>query len=258
MFYETVEKFGETAKVKSVFLNKSIPKYIVASVMAGIYVGIGIILTFSIGGPLKEAASPFVKLVMGAGFGIALTLVIFAGSELFTGNNMIMTFGVMEKKATFAELIKIWWWSFIGNLAGALILAFLMANSGLVTKGAVNALILSASEMKMNTPFIELFIRGILCNMMVCLAIWSSTKAKEEPAKLILIWWCLFAFVSSGFEHSIANMTLLGMALFIPHDAAISWMGFANNMVPVTLGNIVGGLAVGLGYWFISANKVEK
>jgi nitrite transporter NirC len=96
--------------------------------------------------------------------------------------------------------------------------------------------------------------------MLVCLAIWMSTRAKEDTAKLLLIFWCLFAFIGAGFEHSIANMTLLGMALFLPHDpSVISWAGFANNLIPVTLGNIVGGaIMIGAMYWYVSDDKKTR
>jgi len=108
----------------------------------------------------------------------------------------------------------------------------------------------------MNAPFLELFMRGILCNTLVCLAIWCSMKLKEETAKLIMIFWCLFAFITSGFEHSVANMTLLSISLFIPHPETVSWAGLAANLVPVTLGNIVGGmLFVGIAYWYIAREK---
>lgn len=94
--------------------------------------------------------------------------------------------------------------------------------------------------------------RGILCNTLVCLAVWCSMKLKEEVAKLVMIFWCLFAFITSGFEHSVANMTLLSVSLFIPHPETVSWAGLAANLIPVTLGNmVVGILFVGIAYWYI-------
>ncbi|MNJ74281.1 Nitrite transporter NirC [compost metagenome] len=99
----------------------------------------------------------------------------------------------------------------------------------------------------------NLFFRGVMCNWLVCLAIWTSLRAKEDTAKLILIFWMLFAFIASGYEHSIANMTVLGLALLLPHPDTISIAGWFHNMIPVTLGNMVGGaLFVGTAYWIIS------
>lgn len=257
MIKENVIQLANAAKKKSDLLNNSIIRYFILAMMAGIYVGFGIILIFSIGAPLKAAGAPGLKALMGATFAVALTLVIFAGSELFTGNNMIMTIGALSKKVTWVDAIKIWIVSYIGNLAGSLLMAYSLVQTGLVTKEPLSTFILGATAGKMNAPAMELFFRGIFCNMLVCLAIWMATRAKEDTAKLMLIFWCLFAFIGAGFEHSIANMTLLGIGLFIPHDPSlISWAGYANNLIPVTLGNLVGGaVIIGAMYWFVSEEK---
>jgi nitrite transporter NirC len=257
---ETIVKFSEMAKNKADFIKSSPFKYFVSSLLAGFYVGLGIILIFSIGAPLKEANFPLLKALMGASFALALSLVIFAGSELFTGNNMIMIIGNLEKKVNWIATFKVWIVSFLGNLAGAILLAGIMAGTGLLSNQPLNSFIVDTSAMKMTLPFSELFFRGLLCNVLVCVAVWMSGKAKEETAKLILIFWCLFGFIGSGFEHSIANMTLLGMGIFAPHtNTAVSWVGFFNNLLPVTLGNIVGGsIFIGLVYWFVSSNKSAK
>lgn len=254
---EAIVRFSEIAKTKTDALKSSPLRYFVSAMLAGIYVGLGIILIFSIGAPLKEANVPFLKAVMGASFSIALTIVIFAGSELFTGNNMVMAIGNLEKKVTWLDTAKVWTLSFLGNFTGSLLLTGIMTGTGFLEKQPLNSFIVETSAMKMTTPFSELFFRGLLCNILVCLAVWMSGKVKEETAKLILIFWCLFGFIGSGFEHSVANMTLLGMGIFAPHtNESVNWIGFFNNLVPVTLGNIVGGtLFVGTAYWFISSAK---
>lgn len=257
---EAINKFSDISVAKVKFLNNSPIRYFISSMLAGIYVGLGIILIFSIGAPLKEANISLLKALMGASFALALTLVIFAGSELFTGNNMVMIIGNLERKVSIIDTLKIWGLSYLGNLVGSLMLAITMLGTGLITKGPLNSFIVSTSAAKMTTPFSELFFRGLLCNMLVCLAVWMSGKAKEETAKLILTFWCLFGFIGSGFEHSVANMTLLGMGIFAPHsNPKVSWIGFINNLLPVTLGNIAGGaLVIGLLYWFISSKKIAK
>ena len=255
MYSEEINKVSASAVKKSEFLKKSKMKYLTASALAGIYVGFGILLIFTIGGLLSEAQSPVTKIIMGASFGIALSLVIMAGSELFTGNNMVMTIGSLEKKVTWMDSANIWIYSFIGNFIGSAALAALFVGSGLA-KGSTAAFILKVSQGKMAMPSMELFLRGILCNMLVCLALWCAIKLKEETAKLIMIFWCLFAFITTGFEHSIANMTLLSAALMIPHTAAISIGGLTHNLLWVTLGNFVGGAVfIGATYWFISKEK---
>lgn len=122
-----------------------------------------------------------------------------------------------------------------------------------LARGPVGQFILSASATKMSLPIHELIVRGILCNLLVCLAIWCSFKMKEETGKLIMIFWCLFAFITTGFEHSVANMTLLSIGLFIPHTAAVSLSGFIYNLSFVTLGNMIGGaLVLAIPYYLIS------
>ncbi|MNI37707.1 Nitrite transporter NirC [compost metagenome] len=254
MYTQIVETIVDSAVKKKEQMKESLLRYTIAAVLAGAYVGIGIILIFTLGAPLAALKSPFQSLVMGGSFGIALTLVIFAGSELFTGNNMFFTMSTLAGKTTVNDTLKNWSIVFIGNLLGALVLSLLVLGAGLFKDIPADHLLFTAAAKKMNLPVMELFFRGILCNWLVCLAIWMSIKAKEEVAKLILIWWCLFAFIASGYEHSVANMTLLSMATLLPnHPETISIAGWLHNMIPVTLGNIVGGgLFVGMAYWVMS------
>lgn len=233
-------------------LNRSLGKYLVSSMLAGLFVGFGIILIFTIGGLLSPAHAPATKIVMGVSFGIALSLVLMAGSDLFTGNNFVMVVSTLNKKTTWLDTVKIWLYSYAGNFAGSMLVAAIFVFTGLA-KGGTADFINSAASAKMNAPFMELFMRGILCNTLVCLAVWCSMKLKEEIAKLVMIFWCLFAFITSGFEHSVANMTLLSISLFIPHPETVSWAGMAANLIPVTLGNMIGGiLFVGIAYWYIA------
>jgi nitrite transporter NirC len=258
MFREEIDKITETAVNKMRYMQSSPAGYLVLSALAGVYVGFGIILIFSIGGPIHAGASPFLKLVMGASFGIALSLVIFAGSELFTGNNMVLLVGKLQNKISAGLMLKSWLLCYLGNLIGSVLLAVLMFYADSLAESSKN-LVLQVSSMKMNAGAKELFVRGILCNWLVCLAVWLAVKIKSETAKLIMIFWCLFAFISSGFEHCVANMTLLSLGLLLPHSVEISLAGFGYNLTWVTLGNIVGGaLFVGMAYWFTSVNKVQE
>ena len=258
MFGEEINKITEAAENKMSYMQTSPAGYLVLSALAGIYVGFGIILIFSIGGPIHAGAGPFLKLVMGASFGIALSLVIFAGSELFTGNNMILVVAKLQNRISAGLVMKSWLLCYLGNLIGSVLLAWLMFHADSLAESSKN-LVLQVSSMKMNTGAKELFVRGILCNWLVCLAVWLAVKMKSETAKLIMIFWCLFAFISSGFEHCVANMTLLSLGLLLPHGAGISLAGFGYNLTWVTLGNIVGGaLFVGMAYWFASVKKIQE
>jgi nitrite transporter NirC len=257
MFREEINKITEMAENKMRYMQSSPAGYLVLSALAGIYVGFGIILIFSIGGPIHAEGGPFLKLVMGASFGIALSLVIFAGSELFTGSNMILIIGKLQKKISTGLLLKSWFLCYLGNLIGSMLLAWLMIQGGGLVESS-KLLILKVTSSKMNLGAWELFVRGILCNWLVCLAVWLAVKIKSETAKLIMIFWCLFAFISSGFEHCVANMTLLSMGLLIPHGSEISLAGFGYNLTWVTLGNIVGGaLFVGMAYWFAASKTMN-
>jgi len=254
MEHETIAAMATAARAKAALLRNSLSQYLILSALAGAYVGLGIVLIFAIGAPLQASGSGATRAVMGASFGVALTLVIFAGSELFTGNNLVMTVGTLSGTVGPGALARVWTASFAGNLAGALLLALATASSGVLSRTPSREFVLSVVAAKMSAPAMELFFRGLLCNVLVCLAVWMGVRTKDETARLVLIFWCLFAFIGAGFEHSVANMTLLGVGLFLPHDPSlVSWAGFARNLTIVTAGNVVGGaLLVGLPYWYVA------
>lgn len=254
----TIDVLGDTAISKVNQLHTSKSRYLILTMMGGFFVGFGIILIFTIAGLLGPADFAGTNIIMGVSFGIALSLVLMAGADLFTSNNMIMTIGTLTKKTTWTETIKIWTFSFVGNFAGAILIALLFFYSGLATVDMVDYVNAAASN-KMNAPFVELLMRGILCNILVCLAVWCAYKLKEETAKLIIIFWCLFAFITSGFEHSVANMTLLSLSLLIPHPETVSLVGLAANLIPVTIGNIIGGAVfIGAAYWYGNSEVKPK
>jgi nitrite transporter NirC len=250
MFKSEMQKIADASVKKVEFMKKSPVGYTLLSALAGIYLGFGITLIFSVGGPIAAAGGGgYLKLIMGVSFGIALSLVIFAGSELFTGNNMIFAISRLAKRVGIGSIVMLFTMCFIGNFIGSAFLGWLVVEGGSLTE-ASQALVLKVAAMKMGLGAKEAFLRGILCNWLVCLAVWISLRTQSETAKLIMIFWCLFAFIGSGFEHSIANQSLMSMAMFLPHGAEISLAGFIHNQVFVTLGNLIGGGAfVGLVYW---------
>ncbi|MCZ2258108.1 formate/nitrite transporter family protein [Sporosarcina sp. G11-34] len=254
----TIAVLGDTAISKVNQLHTSKSRYLILTMMGGFFVGFGIILIFTIGGLLGPTDFAGTKIIMGVSFGIALSLVLMAGADLFTSNNMIMTIGTLTKKTTWYETMQIWIFSYMGNFAGAILIAALFFYSGLATEGTADYINMAAGD-KMNAPFMALLTRGILCNILVCLAVWCAYKLKEETAKLIIIFWCLFGFITSGFEHSIANMTLLSISLMIPHPETVSLVGLVANLVPVTIGNIIGGaMFIGAAYWYGNSERPRK
>lgn len=253
MFQKEITAVADAAVKKRDLLEASKGKYILASVMAGVFVGFGMVLTSVIGGILPQKVYPITKLINGAAFSVALSLVVMAGAELFTGNNFVMSIGVLNKRVTWKECIKVWIFAYIGNYIGSLFFSFIVMKSNIINE-SVRIFIINAAENKMSMTITELFTRGILCNLLVCLAVWCCTKMKSEAGKLIMIFWCIFTFVTCGFEHSVANMTLLSLSLMIPHTAAVTVGGFIYNLLIVTLGNLVGGsICTGAVYWYISS-----
>ncbi len=253
MYNADVQRMAEASVRKVAYLEDSPLGYAILAALAGAYLGFGITLIFSIGAPFAAEGSAALKLVMGVSFGIALTLVVFAGSELFTGNNMAGVIGALAGRITWSQVGTLFTWSLIGNLIGSLAVAWMVVHSGVVSAAPQAALIQKVAGIKMFLPAWELFLRGILCNWLVCLAVWTAGRTTSDSAKILLIFWCLFAFIGSGFEHSIANQSLLGLALFLPHESGISWTGFGWNQIWVILGNVVGGGGfVGGLYWLAS------
>jgi nitrite transporter NirC len=232
----------------------------VRSALAGMYVGAAIVLIFTIGGSLAAQSPGVVRLAMGVCFGGALTIVIFAGSELFTGSNLVLTLGVLCRKASLRDLLANWGWTWIGNLAGSVLVAFMVVRAGLLdegTFGPINAFVQKVAATKMNLPWEQLLWRAILANWFVCLGVWMAARIKSETARILMIWWCMFTFITSGYEHSIANMCGLMLGLLIPHGEAITWGGYWYNLGLATVGNIIGGaLFVGGVYW-IGSPKVR-
>lgn len=258
MYQTDIQAVAQASAKKSALLQKNPLGFLISSMLAGAYIGFGIVLVFTIGGALKAANSPFTQLAMGLCFGAALSLVVMAGAELFTGNALVMTVGSLQKEISWKRTALVLIGSYLGNLLGGLVLSFLMVKGGLYQQSTIDY-ILACSALKMHAPFLKLFFAGILCNILVCLPVWCSFRMKSESGKLIMIFWGILLFVTPGFEHCVANMTLLSSALMLPHEAAVSLSGFFYNILTVALGNLAGGgLIVGGGYHLISRISLDK
>lgn len=215
------------------------------------------------------------KAMAGAIFGTGLMLVVVAGAELFTGNTMMLA-AVAQGKITWGGLIKNWVFVYIGNFLGSVFIAYMMNKSGLFNSGANNlgAVTIKIATYKVGLSFEQAFYLGIMCNWLVCLAVWMATGAKDIVGKLFAIFFPIWLFITSGFEHSVANMYYIPAGIIAKSNPAwvdaaanlgvtpeklahLNWSTFAiNNLVPVTLGNIVGGgVFVGLLYWYVYINK---
>lgn len=252
---EALDESAALSRTKAMQV-KRLPRYMASSALAGAFVGIAVVLLASVGGPFAAAGAPAAKLVQGAVFGVALTLVVFAGAELFTGNVMYMLQGLTARAVGIGGLLAVWCASLVGNLVGSIGFAAMVNAGGTLGAGAApgkmgagEALIAGAVTAKNAATGPQLFWRSVLCNALVCLALWMAGRTRSDTAKLVVLWWALLAFIASGFEHSVANMTVFGLGIFQGNAA---WGDLWRNLAWTVPGNIVGGgILVGLAYAWV-------
>ncbi len=192
------------------------------------------------------------RLLGGVAFSLGLVLVVIGGAELFTGNSLIVM-AWADHRISAGELLRNWLLVYVANFAGAVSMALMAHWSGVLALGddAISATAIGIAQAKVALDFQSAFWRGVLCNILVCLAIWLSFAAHSVSGKIIAIVFPISAFVALGFEHSIANMYLIPIAMLIG-DSGISVGDVAANLLPVTLGNVIGGgVLVALTYWLI-------
>ncbi|MCM3573893.1 MULTISPECIES: formate/nitrite transporter family protein [Mesobacillus] len=259
MSEQSMELAINTALKKKEYLSESKGKYILRAALAGVYIGFGIMVSYRLGEYFFDAHSAATPIASSIFFGLALILILYGGGELFTSNTMMMTISSLKKATTWKDTIENWIACYSGNLLGALFFAILVMLSGIFLAPEKTQYMMETVSMKMNTPAYQLFFRAILCNWLVCLAVWVPLSIKGDGAKIGVIMLLVFAFVVSGFEHSVANMVLFSIALLVPHPETVSIAGSLYNLVPVTLGNIIGGgFFVGTLYVYLNAKGAAK
>ncbi len=239
-------------------------KMFVLALLAGVYIGFGAQLSTTVKVGLSDfVGTGFASLIGGAVFSVGLMLVVIGGAELFTGNNLI-SIACCQKKAGLVDLLKNWVVVYIGNFVGSIVLVLIVFGGFYATMNAASptpmaTLALNTASAKVNLTFTEALLRGILCNWLVCLAVWMAAASKDTIGKIFGIFFPIMAFVAMGFEHSVANMYFIPMGLLLKGvagvantNANLTWAGFlGNNLLPVTIGNIIGGaLFVGVLYWY--------
>ena len=258
---------AEEAGIKKA--NRSFSKTLVLAILAGAFIAFGAIFATTV--TAEQSISPgFTKLIGGIAFSLGLILVIIGGAELFTGNNIIVM-AWANKRIKTIQVLRNWSIVYFGNFVGSFAMAVFMFYSSLYSSGtgSVGAKALRIAEAKCSLGFTQAIILGILCNILVCLAVWLCYSAKRTSGKILAILFPITAFVAAGFEHSIANMYFIPKALLIKNFANemfwtsinaspeiyanLTWSNFIiNNLIPVTIGNIIGGaVLVGLVYWFV-------
>ena len=251
MYKDIITGLTNSACTKKNLLDDSLFKYMVASVLAGFFIGMGLLIMTLSASVFSSLSIPIVKFINGFVFSLALSFVIFAGGELFTGNVLVTNIGKMNKKIDTSMLLKILFFSYIGNLLGSILISLLFSMTGVSDE--FNRALLKLATGKTSFNFSILLFKGIMCNILVCLAVLICSRKISDTSKLIMIFWCIFAFVSLGFEHSIANMTCFALTKIL--NPEFSFALILKNLIPVTIGNIIGGVLVALTYNTIASEK---
>lgn len=248
---EALKTQAQTA-VEKVNSLRTPGRFALAGMLGGAYIGVGIVVMLSTAGPLFAAGDGLAKLVSGLVFGTALTLVVFAGADLATSAMMVLPQGTLMRAIRLGPATATLIIMFLMNLIGSLIFSALVVAAGVMrTQPAAEAMLSSVLAGKAAQDPLDMLIRGLLCNALVCLAVWMGVRVKSELARIALIFIAITAFVVSGFEHVVANMTAYGIGLFSGDPNATPAL-FAGNLLWVGLGNLVGGgLVIGVGYWVI-------
>ncbi len=267
--------------------NMDFPHMFTLAVLAGAFIALGALFSTTVsagsvainatdGGVAFLAGLPYgvVRLLAGVAFSLGLILVIVAGAELFTGNNLIVM-AWAGRKVTTRRLLRNWLIVWMGNFVGAIATAGLMLATGQYKfgGGAIGASILATADAKAGLGFFQALALGVMCNALVCLAVWLTYSARSTTDRILAIIPPITAFVAAGFEHSVANMYFIPLGLFVKAVAPLSfWWDinrtpadfsdltwgnfFANNLIPVTIGNIIGGaVLVGAVYWFVYLHR---
>ncbi|MBD8069944.1 formate/nitrite transporter family protein [Bacillus sp. PS06] len=240
-------------KKQKIFLNSPL-RYLSRSMLASMFIGFGVIVAFKTGNFFYLEHSPFTYPMAALTFGAAIILIAYGGGDLFTGNTFYFSYAALRKKMSWAIVWKLWTYSYIGNILGAIVFAFLIYTTGLFNDASVNGFLLGVVEKKVTDPVMALFFRGILCNWLVCLAFFVPMNFDHDGPKLFTMMLFVFCFFISGYEHSIANMCTFAIALVLDHPESISFYGVIRNLIPVTIGNLIGG-AVLMGFMYHYVNK---
>lgn len=250
--FEIVE---ETEKMAQFKVGLTVKKTLLLALLAGVYIAIGGTLSVLTGFGFAEASvgNPILqRMIMGATFPLGLILIFFVGAELFTGNNAVLMPAWLNKKYSFKSVLLNWSLVYVGNFIGVLLFTYFMVHlTHTLSTEPYHAAIIRIAEAKVAMPWMQAFIKAIGANWLVCLALWLGISAKGTMGKMVGLWFPIFCFVILGYEHSIANMYFLFAGIFEGAEVSLTSC-FVNNLIPVTLGNVLGGaLFVGGLYWYI-------
>jgi formate/nitrite transporter len=231
---------------------------LVLAVLAGAFVSLGALLFTVVVTESSLGWGP-TRLLGGVSFCLGLILVVVAGAELFTGNNLI-AMAWASRLIGAREVMRNWLLAYVGNVVGCLGTVLLVVWAGIAQlgDGAVGEMAVRIARIKADLPLAEAFARGILCNALVCLAVWLAIGARSVTDKILAVLFPIAAFVTLGFEHSIANWFFLPFGLAVDAHGAVSIIGGARNIVAVTAGNLVGGTLLVVGVYWVAYLRGER
>lgn len=244
---EISANWAETGKRKG---NLPIGKMFFLAMLAGMFIGFGCVSFLTMTANYTGETAIYGKLIGAGCFSIGLMLVIFFGAELFTGN-CLMPIAVLEKKITVKQLLRNWLVVYAGNAVGSYLFAYILFASGLFSGAAMNANIIKVAQAKVSMGFTAAVMRGFLCNILVVFALWFQSAAPDMGGKVLAIIFPIMIFVFCGYEHSIANMFFLPMGQLMGAEVS-TLSAWCNNILPVTIGNIIGGGGVAVGMWWVN------
>lgn len=250
---EALLQVEQLALKKQKIFRQSVMRYIARAMLASMFIGFGVIVAFKTGNYFFMEQSPFAYPMAAITFGAAIILISFGGGDLFTGDTFYYTYTALRRKMKWSEVVRMWIMSYIGNILEAAVFALLIFLTGLFYSSDVNGFLLYVVEHKMEAPAGQLFFRAILCNWLVCMAFFIPMNMKGDGAKMFAMVLFVFCFFISGYEHSIANMCTFAIALVLDHPGTVSWYGVVHNLVPVTIGNLIGGgVLMGVMYYYVN------
>ena len=239
-------------KAKAALAHDAPGRYFTRAMLAGCFIFIGTVVSSLSSAWLYTDSVPAAKLLGAFTFSTALVLIVLLGAELFTGSNFIMGFTLYSGAATVSSLVRVWLLCYAGNYAGILILSLLLSGSG-ASREMLSAYLAIVVPGKLSLPWYQFLLRGALCNLCVCIGVFSSFRIKSEAARIPVIIAVVFTFVMAGFEHSIANMAYFTLYALLVPGAASSATGIASNLIWVTIGNVLGGsVLLALPMWYLS------
>ena len=256
MFKDEYQAAGNAGVAKLNLLKKNPVGYFVSAMVAGLFIAFGSFISITLAQSVSAGgAASFVKFAQSASFAAALSLIVMAGAELFTGNNFFMTAASLTRKVSWMDTVKLWVFCWIGNLVGSLlsVVAFQLTGIPTASENAVGDYFIKVSLGKVGLTPVNMIFRAILCNILVCLAVWCGVKLKSESGKLIMIFWCILVFMVCGLEHSIADMSIIGVALV---NGGVSIGQYVYAILLATFGNMIGGAVfVALPYYVVAKEK---